>query len=123
MKTNQALTARFWALVNGSPVKLTVREGEELHWGRGWRHEEGWSSESAIYRIERDCREGRLPYVVCEWGTDGTDCDGRLSAGGTSVANVMDLKSGYIESEEVRYPKWESEEGWQRDYQAEAAGY
>jgi hypothetical protein len=113
MKTRNA---KFWAWVNDGQVRITLRPGQSLHWGKSWRHEEGWSSEGETWThvgtaVERDA-----------W-TDGRDCDGRMSTY-TRLSCAMDrLTARTVDEDREPYPDWERIESSQRDYQAEAAGY
>ena len=50
------------------------------------------------------------------------DCDGRLRQGGEIYAPLDGLHAGRM-VDDITYPAWEKVESWQRDYQAEAAGY
>ena len=112
------MNARFWAYCNG-PVKITLRPGQSLAWCRFERTEEGcWSSEFCRWEFDG--------YTVTrECGTDGVDCDGRLSTGYTDSCPLDMLHAGNTAWPEgcFEYPAWESEEYSRRDYQAEAAGY
>jgi hypothetical protein len=42
--------ARFWTKVNFGPVKLTLRPGQILRWGRHIQREDGWSSTKVTWR-------------------------------------------------------------------------
>jgi hypothetical protein len=108
--------ARFW-IFTVSPVRIKINKGQTLSHYRGWRHEEGWSSESHTFSFDGE-------VVTSEYGTDGRDCDGRLSTSGESHCAVADLQSGYFdESEGIHYPDWQRGKQSQRDEYAEAAGY
>jgi hypothetical protein len=108
---------RFWAFVNGSPVKLTLRRGTEISHGDFWGTEEGWSSERQSWSFDGDDL-----YRVDE--TDGVDCDGRLSTWAEyhcPVAQKAGLTSpGYPD---IALPEWRPIGMSQRDYAAEAMGY
>ena len=125
--------ARFWNYWNGTFVKLTVRPGVPLTLHRHSQDEEGWSSEAETFRHEGD-------RVLCLWGTDGRDCDGRLQRSGSSACSLDQLRSHPITEswhlDELR--PWHTDERgrwilrplWcpnsspcQRDQYAEAAGY
>lgn len=115
--------ARFWVYLNGNgPVKLTLKPGQRLQWGRAWSHDEGWSSESESWEYDDEIRA-----VVNEWQEDGTDCDGRLTRYGTRYCPVELLQSGNAHDDtdytDIIYPAWQRGECGQRDYTAEAAGY
>ena len=112
------MNARFWIVCHGSPVKLTFRPGQSLDWYHGAPHEEGWSSESHIWRFDGE-------YVTVYSCTDGRDCDGRLTHYNTSQCRLdaLDARSwewlGVIQGT----PDWEPLDSSQRDEFAEAAGY
>ena len=55
-----------------SPRQKTLKPGQRLSWHIAWRHEEGWSYEGWIWEWDGE-------VLTEEYGTDGTDCDGRLS--------------------------------------------
>ena len=79
------------------------------------RTDEGWSSEGCTWSHDG-------AGVRCQYGSDGVDCDGRLRRGGELYAPLAALHAGRT-VDDVTYPAWEKVESWQRDYQAEAAGY
>jgi hypothetical protein len=106
---------RFWAFVNCSPVKLTLRPGQTLGHYVGSRTEEGWESETHTWTALDN-------GVLCEWGTDGRDCDGRLSQAGESFAPFEALAAGGSVDGAV-FPRWEHGQSSQRDEYAERAGY
>ena len=110
--------ARFWAFINLSPVKITLKPDQELYWGWRRRSEEGWDAEYETWLLE----DGVVTSTV---DTDGCDCDGRLSTHQSFVCPVERLQDGHQPEEypDVVYPAWEREEASQRDYAAEAAGY
>lgn len=110
--------ARFWVYVNGGDVKLTLRPGHGLSWGRSWSHEEGWSSEEYTWRYKKG--SGTVWRLTA---TDGTDCDGRLSTCTESYCRLDRLQSHQVDDSPIRHPDWERLSSRQRDYQAEAAGY
>jgi hypothetical protein len=131
MKQNPP-NARFWVYLNGSPVKLTLRPGAELHhyWGEP-NDEGGWSS--AAHRWEYVVNDPDFPpHVLRECTIDGRDCDGRLTQHYDSVCSVEDLAAHVVEGAEYKdfhdgreicYPKWERTTAWNRDEFAEAMGY
>lgn len=109
----------FWDFINGGPVKLTLKPGQKLHHYQAEPTDEGWHSELNIW--EYVAPDG---YVLVEHESDGVDCDGRLSRGGHRWFYIEDAAEGYCPDEDgIVYPLWQSGEHWQRDYQAEAAGY
>jgi hypothetical protein len=111
MKTRNA---KFWAWVNDGQVRITLRPGQSLHWGKSWRHDEGWSSEGETWThvgtaVERDA-----------W-TDGRDFEGRLSTETRLFCPLERLHAREVDG--LFLPDWQRIESSQRDYQAEAAGY
>lgn len=111
-------TARFWDLVNGSPVRITLRPDQSLSWSQRSATDEGWSAEFCTWTFEN----GR---VIAECGTDGVDCDGRMSHFTTVECRVFRLNKGLRDTvcADVTYPAWQSVDESQRDYSAEAMGY
>lgn len=108
-------TLRFWINVHGSPVKLSLRDDDKLQWSAFEQTDEGWSSEFECWT-----REGGI--ITRYAGSDGRDCDGRLSASVTLQCPWSLLNAGYRE-DGIAYPEWKEESRAYRDYQAEAAGY
>lgn len=109
--------ARFWVRINGSPVKLTLRPGEELSHAYGRSTDEGWYRRQDVWHFDG-------ATVGCNWFEDQLDCDGRLDRYGTYSCRLSDLKA--LESQDdytVVYPRWSHANSSQRDYAAEAAGY
>ena len=109
------INARFWALVHGSPVKLTLKPGQRLTWHQSWATDEGWSSASETHKHEGE-------VVRYEGGTDGVDCDGRLSTFCEQQCHLNMLRAGGA-LDGLRFPAWERGADGQRDYAAEAMGY
>jgi len=107
--------ARFWSWMNGHPVKITLRPGQTLTWSKWQRTDEGWDAFSSTWSHVGD-------GVRYEWCNDGVDCDERLRQGGEAFAALEGLRAGN-EVEGITYPHWARRNTWQRDYQAEAAGY
>ena len=109
-------TARFWVYWN-APVKISLKPGQTLAYSTGRRAtDEGWD-----FYAERWTHEG--DRVRRESISDGVDCDGRLSGYCESESLIeADLQAGY-ETDGVVYPRWREIDRYQRDYQAEAAGY
>lgn len=116
--------ARFWIWLNDGLVKLTLKPGQELVWFKSWRHDEGWSSE--IHQWTYDEFDG---VVVEDYGTDGVDCDGRLSTSSSYEVPVDRLAETEMYVAEGTYgpmpaqPDWCRKGSFQRDYSAEAMGY
>jgi hypothetical protein len=115
------VTLKFWQYINGSPVRLKLRPGQTLRHFRFSRDCEGWSSESNTWTAADD---GSLISTVL---SDGRDCDGRLTRGGTyrSVrlyANA-DVESSTWNDRQIFYPEWDEVSSSQRDEYAEMANY
>lgn len=108
------MNARFWVWWRDGAVKLTLRPGQALAVDSFERHEEGWASESESWAYD-----GRV--VTRECATDGTDCDGRLSASATHGCALTRLRDRDVDG--IPFPEWEERNHSRRDYQAEAAGY
>jgi hypothetical protein len=115
----QPPNARFWELINGSPVKITLRPGQELQYSSFHWHDEGWTRETYWWRHDGDT----IQNTYCN---DGTDCDGRLTRGCSSFARLDQLavREPYgIDDPAVRWPNWQKLDSYQRDAYAEAMGY
>jgi len=123
--------ARFWTRLNGGHVKLTLQPGQRLAWGHVWRDDEGWSSEFSAWEWDG-------AVLTQESGTDGTDCDGRLSTSYDSFCPLDKLRArqacdhvdlGWaqpiieIPIPGVFYPEWTRGCQAQREYSAEAMNY
>lgn len=106
--------ARFWDYINGSDVKITLRPGQQLHHFKAEPTEEGWTSALNVWKHEGD-------RVTLLSKHDGVDCDGRLAGGGECWCAIDDLAAREVDG--VKFPDWHEGDRWQRDYQAEAAGY
>ncbi len=107
---------RFWHYHNGEVVRIKINAGQTLRHHSGGATDEGWSSESNAWTFDGET-------VTSQWGSDGMDCDGRLSSYGESFFAAADVASGYVDDEGLRFPKWEQGDSSQRDYSAEAMGY
>jgi len=115
--------ARFWTWENDGWVKLTLRPGQSLTYVAGGTHDEGWSRDYTEWR-----HDGNV--VVCEYESDGADCDGRFQHGGVlecsldSLATVPAYEGGTFAGVVITRPDWQKAGfDWQRDHTAEAAGY
>lgn len=115
LRSANCRTARFWTQLNGSPVKIALRDGQRLAWQRFQRHEEGWSSEHELW-----ARDGCV--IVCDEASDGVDCDGRLSSHARYTTEIGRLGSG-PQQDGVAFPLWTRQHSGRRDYAAEARGY
>lgn len=128
-------TAKLWIDFQGAPVLLKMRPGEAIRIFEGGRTEEGheWTESEFFYDGE---------FIHQEWHRDATDCDGRMESGGHLRVHIVEVlrPSGYSpildypeerhdeqrdqRGEPIRYVKWQKvNRSWQRDYQAERAGY
>ncbi len=83
-------TIRFWVSHRGSPVRISLRDGDRAILVEQGLDDEGWHCNSKVY--ERHGYEVLLDYC-----NDGADCDGRHSSGGLVAANVYDLHRQGIE--------------------------
>ena len=116
------MNAKFWVYSGdeSSPVKLTLRPGQELTHYHFEYTDEGWSSETNTWRFD-----GELVYR--KWCTDGRDCDGRLSHGGSDVCELRKLsaREPYEPIDGCAgVPEWkEDEPTLTYDEYAQAAGY
>ena len=119
---------RFWVYWADGPVKLTLRPGQSLTAHAARRTDEGWSSETDTWTHDYD-------RIARESGTDGVDCDGRLSRECTCEAKLHELAQTdpYVSDcasraerdaySGVLFPYWDRVNASQRDYSAEAMGY
>jgi hypothetical protein len=115
---------RFWIIgATGSPVRLKLAYGSEVGHYRYERTEEGWTTEIHTYQVDTD------GTVESTYASDGVDCDGRLQGGNTCVCPPDQLEGRKVDAmfsdhPEIRgFPCWTRVDDWQRDHQAEAAGY
>lgn len=106
---------KFWEYVNGSPVRLTLRPGQTLHWSKGGPDSEGWGRESI-------CWKHTGTGVYTESFVEGRDCDGYSSRWADSFCPPEGLTSG-ASFDGVTFPRWEDSTVECRDEYAEAAGY
>jgi len=125
-KTEVTITsnARFWDLVNGSWVKITLTPGQSLQFNSGGPCDEGYHYESTEYRHEGD-------HVVSDTDTQSRDCDGRLDRTYIGKCHITKLRSvdksefvqEYPSWDGIMAPEWVNDRSYQRDYTAEDAGY
>jgi hypothetical protein len=95
--------AKFWTHVNGSIVKVKIKEGQTFsHWSFQYT-DEGYRM--AYHRFEFD---GKL--VKDEWETDSIDCDGRHGYGGEDCFHYMAYLIGdsvaYVDEHGNKFPHW-----------------
>jgi hypothetical protein len=83
------MNARFWAYVNGGPVKLTLRPGQRISCSHGAPTDEGWHRDSYSWEYPSDERA-----VYRNWCQDGADCDGRLTRSGVDRCDLSALQAG-----------------------------
>lgn len=131
------INARFWDIINGGLVKITLKPGQSITHFRGGPTEEGWFLEETTWYYDP-----YLDAVRCHTINDGVDCDGRLSHADEAISTLEDLRmvtakkvywtldggaSFYPKLDDrykaIKKPRWETLESYQRDYAAEAAGY
>lgn len=115
--TTENRTFRVWESLHGSYVKISVRPGQTLRWHRNWMGDEGPSWQYCVFIHEGD-------RLKMECGSGGRDCDGTVTHHSTLVASPEKLaaRPAYRDSR-LLLPDWETEERWQHDQFAEAAGY
>jgi hypothetical protein len=114
--------ARFWTYCNGQHTKLTLKPEQTLDYDMVRQTEEGYEFLSETY--DYDSETG---LIHCDTASGGRDCDGTIYHHQTFVCHVDDLQAGNkVEDENggvFRFPNWHEKESYQRDPQAEAAGY
>ena len=112
------MNARFWVQNADDFVKLTLRPGQSLSHSQGRPTDEGWASLARTWSYD-------LPefLVRCEYVDDEVDCDGRLTRGVELECPLHRLEALTFNATPP-LPFWEKRApSWQRDYQAEVAGY
>jgi len=108
--------ARFWVWIDGW-VKLTLRPGEFLSWGRSEPTEEGHRSESIEWHAYSDGSG-----VAREYYTYERDCDGPWERQGADYCKISRLDA-VATHDGIARPDWQEERSEQRDHYAEAMGY
>ena len=112
--------ARFWAFVNLSWVKLTLKPGQSLAWGTGGRTDEGYSAESSQWEFDGET-------VLEQWAEWGRDCDGGHERSGERHCTLDMLRAQEADATEYgarpERPEWTDGAVECRDEYAEAAGY
>jgi hypothetical protein len=100
--------ARFWIWVNGGPVKITMKPGQDLHWYQAGPTDEGYHFES--FEL---FHEGNMIRRLSQTG--GRDCDGILEHTTEDFCSVDTLgligeykfeKPGILESRYSPVPNW-----------------
>ena len=124
-KNRKKANARFWDIVHGSPVKLTIGPGKTIHHYEFERTDEGWTARDTTWTHE----PRRVVRTVAE---RTLDCDGRYDRAWAAEAETRGWQLRAVwPSEEIDaahpdipgFPRWRAIEETQRDYSAEAAGY
>ncbi|MBE7465999.1 MAG: hypothetical protein HS116_21190 [Planctomycetes bacterium] len=116
--------ARFWITYRGtSLVKLTMRPGDTIELHEGGATEEGYSHQYSKYEYPKD-----EAVIYAEFEQSARDCDGRLDTHSESCCQVAELKNGFASENDwpgpgIAFPDWRSARAYQRDYEAEKAGY
>lgn len=122
--------ARFWTFENDAWIKITLRPGQSLSWGKSARTDEGFAAEGNTWSHEGD-------RVLLQWSRSGRDCDGFVSEAGELSCALSELASVPVFCEVDGEPCHETHAGrailrpeWEkvgpvrcRDSFAEAAGY
>lgn len=112
------VTARFWDHINGSHVRLALRDGQTFTHAIYASTDEGYSYEATTWSFE----DGD---IICHRYTRGRDCDG-LHEHEWSGACAFASRYGYIDNDvtpAINMPLWRIVDTSQRDHTAEAAGY
>ncbi len=112
------MTVGFWDWLNGSYVKLTLRDGEVLEWHNYRSDDEGWTVEECTWVLEDDGVHMHVSWV-------GRDCDGRHSSSAEFVCAVDKLTAtlGAVDNSGHAMPAWVNVSEERRDHYAEASGY
>lgn len=110
------MNARFWTVAHGSPVKITIKPGQELVHIDFNYHDEGWSREVNQWI---HCGDHVAMWITSE----GCDCDGRSEWSADLTCPMDRLAANYHEGTGIHYADFKRERSSQRDYSAEAAGY
>ncbi len=105
---------RFWAAINGSQVKITLHNNQQLHWSAGQQTDEGWEREASSWQ-HTGLGVERIGF------SEGRDCDGYSSYYAKLFAPAGRLTAN--EYQGVCYPDWVRVESEVNDANARAAGY
>lgn len=110
-------TARFWVCYGGGLVRIKLRKGQEVSCSEGGQTDEGFSYTGHCWSFDGE----EVSYNTI---TNASDCDGPISHGASGFCRLADLQGHESREDGVRFPKWASRgKAWQRDHNAEAAGY
>ena len=111
-------TLRFWTWLNGGYVRIKIKPDQMLAWCRTETTEEGWESEGESWFW--DTQNNLLKSDVY---SAGVDCDGRVENQRGFCCSPWDLEHRDSGNPSIKYPNWKEESAFQRDYEAERAGY
>ena len=110
-------TARFWVCYGSSYVRIKLRKGQELACSEGGQTDEGFSYTGHSWSFDGE-------EVTYNTVTNASDCDGPISHGYSAFCKLDELKAIRNEDDTHSFPHWQERgKGWQRDHNAEAAGY
>ena len=111
---------RFWTTVHGSPVRLTLRDGDHPEHHQFERTDEGFWARSTSWCYDRDAG-----IVSREIFTKEQDCDGPLERYVEDFCPIGDLDRVLNDrfTQPVSVPMWRIVSRHQRDHFAEAARY
>ena len=107
----QLRNLRFWTWHRGW-VKLTLRPRQQLSHHRIYDNGEGSSHDWSRFTHDGE-------KLLLEYGSSGSDCDGRHSSHGESFVEIAHVSA----PPEPTALDWQHGKSGQRDYTAEAAGY
>lgn len=117
MKRRSNPVARFWVWYGNGLVRIKLRKGQQLSCSEGGQTDEGFSYTGHCWAFDGE-------EVSYDTVTNARDCDGPISRGGSSFCRLADLNGHYSREDGVPFPKWQDRgKAWQRDANAEAAGY
>lgn len=111
--------ARFWIYHNNDFIKVTLRQGQALSFGKSERTDEGWRAYGETLTFLGD-------VVTRSCGSDETDCDGRHSWDCELECPLSDLRGHTHHHEDGSLyltPLWQITNDQHRDHRAEAMGY
>jgi hypothetical protein len=109
--------ARFWTFENAAWVKITLRAGQSLSWGKWARADEGFAAEGNTWSHQGD-------RVLLQWSRSGRDCDGFMSEAGELECALSELNAVDADTDMPARPDWQKVGPVRcRDSFAEAAGY
>ena len=105
--------ARFWVMVNGDDVKVTLKPDQVLSHVAGGPCDEG-------YRYEENKWVHNGQVVSWYNHIDTRDCDGGTIHNGDFVCDITALKRYEVEIDGnlLQFPEWEKINRWQRDFSA-----